>query len=98
MKDSIPQDKSISWAAEAQAKFRQMLERMPIFARPMAEKPVARKAEELAGQTQGQLVTEEILIDAFFEITPFGFHGPLMSDMEAVELDYKGCGHPKDYS
>ena len=88
----------IAWDPVAADKFQQMLTRMPIFARPMAEKPVARKAEELAVAEGGRAVGEGHLIDAFFEVTPFGFHGPMMTDMEAVGLDYQSFGHPKDYT
>lgn len=86
------------WDDGAISKFRQMLDRMPIFARPMAEKPVSRKAEEMARQANELQVTDQHLIAAFFEVTPFGFHGPMMTDMEAVGLDYRKYGYPLDYS
>lgn len=92
------QSGSVAWEEQAADKFRQMLKRMPIFARPMAEKPVARKAEEMAQVAQSQSVSEEHLIEAFFEVTPFGFHGPMMADMEAVGLNYGQYGHPRDYT
>ena len=40
-------------------------------------------------------VTEKNLIDAFFKETPFGFHGPMKTDMESVGIDYTKYGHPK---
>lgn len=95
-----PVDKSpgMPWDPGAAEKFRQMLARMPVFARPMAEKPVARKAEALAATAGEAAVGEQHLVDAFFEITPFGFHGPMMTDMEQVGLDYRQFGHPRDYT
>lgn len=88
----------VPWEEDAAAKFQEMLKKMPIFARPMAERPVARKAEELTVADGQSAVTVRYLIDAFFEVTPFGFHGPMMTDMEAVGLDYRSCGHPRDYT
>ena len=98
MSDPVSQSPLVNWDEGAQQKFQAMLGRMPVFARPMAEKPVARKAEELTAADGAASVTERYLIDAFFEITPFGFHGPMMTDMEAVGLDYRSFGYPRDYS
>ena len=86
------------WDEETQAKFRQVLDKMPVFVRSMAEKAVGTKAEANAASAGNAHVTEKDLIDAFFSETPFGFHGPMMTDLEAVGLDYKKYGHPIDHT
>lgn len=98
MTDSPKVNADFPWDSDATAKFQEMLRRMPVFARPMAERPVARKAEQLAVAGGQSAVSVRYLIDAFFEVTPFGFHGPMMTDMEAVGLDYRSFGHPRDYT
>jgi len=86
---------SISWEKSTEEKFRQLLEKVPVFLRDMARKKVSQKAESLAGKEGRSQVTEKDLVDAFFAETPFGFHGPMKTDMEALGIDYAKYGHAK---
>lgn len=88
-------DEEISWEETAKAKYMQMIEKVPPFLRGMAEKAVFEKAQALIKAQGRQQIEEKDLIDAFFEATPFGFHGPMKSDMDDVGLDYKKYGHPE---
>jgi len=83
------------WDPAVQSKFHQMLDKIPPFLRPVAEGKVQKKAQALAVKANNREVTEENLIQAFFDETPFGFHGPMKTDMMAVGLDYTKYGYAK---
>lgn len=85
----------IVWEKMTQEKFRQMIEKIPIFLRGIAEKKVSKKAESIARQENRREVVEKDMVDAFFSETPFGFHGPMKSDMEELDIDYAKYGHEK---
>ena len=86
---------SIVWEEATKEKFDQLLERIPVFLRGMAQEKVSKKAESLADKDGRSQVTEKDLVDAFFAETPFGFHGPMKTDMEALGIDYMKYGHSK---
>jgi hypothetical protein len=83
------------WEKEAQEKFNLILEKIPIFMREVARDKVSQKAEKLAQAANRTEITEKDLVDAFFKATPFGFHGPMKSDMESIGLDYTKYGHQR---
>ena len=85
----------VSWDKTTQEKFNQLLGKIPIFLRGIAEKKVSQKAESITRQENRREVTEKDMVDAFFSETPFGFHGPMKSDMEEFGIDYAKYGHPK---
>ena len=85
----------MSWEKSAEIKFKQMIEKVPHFLRGIAEEKVSKKAETLAQKDNRNEITEKDLIDAFFAETPFGFHGPMKTDMEALGLDYTKYGYDK---
>ncbi len=85
----------MNWDKNAQEKFQQMIGKIPIFLRGIAEKKVSQKAENITRQENRLEVTEKDLVEAFFLETPFGFHGPMKSDMEELGIDYKKYGHGK---
>ena len=85
----------INWDKNAQEKFQQMIGKIPIFLRGIAEKKVSQKAESIVRQEDRREVTEKDMVDAFFLETPFGFHGPMKSDMETFGIDYAQYGHGK---
>ncbi|MBP9855084.1 MAG: hypothetical protein KBD53_09480 [Candidatus Omnitrophica bacterium] len=98
MENKSDQPFSVEWESETRIKFEKMLNLMPFFARPMAEGPVAKKAQELVRKDNRSQIIEKDLVNAFFIVTPFGFHGPMMTDMESLGIDYKKYGHPIDYT
>ncbi len=85
----------IVWPSEIQQKFDLMIDKVPVFLRGMARQKVLEKAESLARQSNRTQLTLKDLIDAFFEATPFGFHGPMKSDMQELGIDYEQFGYSK---
>lgn len=85
----------INWDKNAEELFKQMIAKIPIFLRGIAEQKVSQKAENLAKKDNRTEVSEKDMVDAFFLETPFGFHGPMKLDMEAVGLDYIKYGYQR---
>ena len=84
------------WEMNAEEKFKAMIERVPVFMRPLAQGTVSKKVDELvraAGRTE---ITEKDMVDAFFKATPGGFQGPMKADMEALGIDYTKYGYERD--
>ena len=94
-KGTTKQDAQISWDETTREKFQQLIEKVPIFIRGIAEKNVSQKAESLVKKENRQVVCEKDLVDAFFAETPFGFHGPMKTDMTEIQIDYMKYGYPK---
>ncbi|MBF0570475.1 MAG: DUF2621 family protein [Candidatus Omnitrophica bacterium] len=86
---------NITWDLATHNKFEQMIARVPIFLRDIAEKKVSQKAEDLIQKDGRTVVSEKDLVEAFFSETPFGFHGPMKSDMNELDIDYLKYGHLK---
>lgn len=85
----------MNWEKATEEKFRQLLEKVPVFLRGMAQEKVSKKAEAVVTREGRAQVTEKDLVDAFFAETPFGFHGPMKTDMEALGIDYTKYGHDR---
>lgn len=85
----------ISWDKATQEKYKQMLGKIPAFLRSTAEKQVSKKAESLVAEDNRLVIEEKDMVDAFFAATPFGFHGPMKTDLEDLCIDYTKYGHPK---
>ena len=83
----------MNWQKDAEVKFKQMMEKVPVFLRGMVEKNVSKKAQSLAAKENRMEITEKDLVDAFFAETPFGFHGPMKNDMETIGIDYTKYGY-----
>lgn len=85
----------IIWDKDAEEQFRKLIEKVSVFLRGIAREKVSKKAEGIAGKEGRMRVTEKDLVDAFFAETPFGFHGPMKSDMEALGIDYTKYGYER---
>lgn len=85
----------MDWEQGVRERFEQVIEKIPVFLRGIALEKVAKKAEDIAGHEGRPLVTEKDMVDAFFAETPFGFHGPMKTDMEAAGIDYAKYGYGK---
>ncbi len=83
----------LSWEKRAQEIFELLIEKTPVFLRAMARDKVLKKIVSLIQSEDRTEVTEKDVVDAFFAETPFGFHGPMKMDMEAMGVDYKKYGH-----
>jgi len=86
----------INWDKETESKFEQMIEKVPVFMRPIAQGTVLKKAEELAQKGNRTEMNEKDLVDAFFAVTPGGFYGPMKVDMEDLGIDYTKYGYERD--
>jgi hypothetical protein len=86
---------TINWEKDTQEKFQQMLSKIPAVLRGTAEKRVAQRAERIVREDNRSTIGEKDMVDAFFAETPFGFHGPMKTDMQALHIDYMKYGHPK---
>ena len=85
----------ISWDKTTHEKFKQMIARVPVFLRGIAERKVFQKAKSIVSQENRLEVSEKDMVDAFFLETPFGFHGPMKTDMKDVGIDYTKYGYEK---
>jgi hypothetical protein len=83
----------MNWDVTAKENFEAILAKIPAFLRSIAQKKVSQKAESLASQENRLEVSPKDVVDAFFMETPFGFHGPMKMDMEALGIDYEKYGH-----
>ncbi|OGX34140.1 MAG: hypothetical protein A3C36_04645 [Omnitrophica WOR_2 bacterium RIFCSPHIGHO2_02_FULL_52_10] len=85
----------MAWEKDAREKFELMLEKIPAVLRSIAQKKVSQKAEKLALENGRREVQEKDMVDAFFSETPFGFHGPMKTDMESLDIDYTQYGYTR---
>ena len=85
----------MNWEKDTEAKFLQLLSKMPVFMRPMAEKALRERAEKLAVKENRGQINEKDMVDAFFMETPFGFQGMMKNDLQAAGIDYTKYGHSK---
>ena len=85
----------LSWEKNTQEKFQEMIGKIPVFLRGIAEKKVSQKAESIVIQENRTEVCEKDMVDAFFSQTPFGFHGPMKTDMQELGIDYTKYGYEK---
>ena len=81
------------WDKTTKEKFDQLMAKIPVFMRGIAQEKVSKAAEKLTAENNRSEVTEKDMVDAFFKETPFGFHGPMKADMEAVGIDYTQYGY-----
>ena len=88
-------DHEISWEENTQIQFEQLIAKIPVFLRSIAKEKVSKKAESIVKSDNRTVVGEKDMVDAFFIETPFGFHGPLKTDMEEIQIDYAQYGHPQ---
>ena len=85
----------ITWDKTTEKKFQDMIAKIPIFLRGIAQDKVAKRAESIVRKDNRSEVSEKDMVDAFFAETPFGFHGPMKCDMEDLGIDYMKYGYGK---
>ena len=85
----------MDWEKTTEEKFTQLVAKIPVFLRDMAKDRVSKKAQSLAQKENRSEICEKDMVDAFFAETPFGFHGPMKSDMESIGIDYTRYGHER---
>ena len=85
----------MNWDQATEEKFKRLIEKVPVFLRGIAQEKVSKKAQSLAQKENRKEVAEKDLVDAFFAETPFGFHGPMKTDMQNLGIDYTRYGYDK---
>lgn len=88
-------ENQITWEKSTEEKFKQLIAKIPIFLRGMAEKNVSKRAKEFVKADNRTVIKEKDLVDAFFKETPFGFQGPLKCDMEEFGINYQQYGYER---
>ena len=83
----------MDWEKETRENFDKIINKVPVFMRDVAKTKVSSCAERFAQNNDHSQVTEKDLVDAFFKETPFGFHGPLKTDMHEIGIDFTKYGH-----
>jgi len=85
----------IHWEENTRKKYEQMIAKIPLVLRGVAQANVLKEVERIVASEKRDMVTEKDMVDAFFKATPFGFHGPMKTDMESMQIDYSKFGYPK---
>lgn len=83
----------MKWDPHTKENFELMIANVPVFMRELVHSQISKQAEEFAKNKNQESITEKDMVDAFFKITPFGFHGPMKTDMNKLNIDYHQYGH-----
>lgn len=84
---------SITWEKATEEKFNLLINKVPGAMQGIAETRISKAAMRIVEEDGRTEITEKDMVDAFFAETPFGFHGPMKTDMESTGIDYKQYGH-----
>lgn len=85
----------MNWNEDTHTKFNSMIAKVPGPMQKLAQDMVTKKATELCTQEGRDEISEKDMVDAFFDVTPFGFHGPMKCDMEALDIHYEQYGYER---
>ena len=85
----------ITWDKATEEKFLKILEQIPDMVRGIAETRINKKIESILREGDQSVVTEKVMIDAFFAETPPAFFGMMKAGMEEVGIDYTRYGYEK---
>ncbi|MGE5197522.1 MAG: hypothetical protein ACM3IL_03340 [Deltaproteobacteria bacterium] len=85
----------MDWEPGTQEKFQQVIAKMPVFHRRIAEEAVSLKAQENARLRNSLLIEEQDVIGAFFSDVPTPFYSMMVRLLEQSGMDYKKYGFPK---
>lgn len=80
---------TIEWEATAQAKYTEMIGKIPLFHRDIAKQIVDKKAVINAQQRSSTQVEEQDIVQAFFTEVPMTFYSLMIRLFESVGFDYK---------
>ena len=85
----------IHWEPSVDDKFNQLIAKIPVFLRSIAQGKLLQRIESNLKKENRGAVSEKDLVDVFFAETPFGFHGPMKTDMQELGIDYTKYGYSK---
>lgn len=82
------QDK-LEWEPQALSKFNQMIEKIPLFHRQIAQQVVHKKAMINAQERGASVVEESDIVRAFFSEVPKAFYSLMVRLLDEVGFNYK---------
>ena len=91
--EGLNSQEKITWDKAVEEKFQEIIGGIPDMIRGIAETRVSKKAESIVREDNRRVINEKDMVDAFFAETPFGFHGPMKTDMQTHGVDYKKYGY-----
>ncbi|MDD5044045.1 MAG: hypothetical protein PHU91_01755 [Candidatus Omnitrophica bacterium] len=86
----------MEWEKQTEEKFKNMVAKIPIFHRHIAEEAVVKRAEDNAKARGAVRITEEDVVSAFFCDVPSPFYSMMIRLLEQGGFDYKKYGFPKN--
>lgn len=84
---------AMSWHKETKEKFDQLMLKIPVFMRKIAQEKISQAAQDFAKKDNRSEIIEKDLVDAFFKETPFAFYGPMKADLQNAGIDYTRYGY-----
>lgn len=85
----------IQWEKTTRQKFEQLMVKIPVFMRGIAQEKISQAAQGFAKQNNRQEVIEKDMVDAFFQETPFAFQGLVKTDLQNAGIDYTQYGYER---
>lgn len=85
----------MNWDSEVKERFKQMISKIPVFHRRIAEEAVTKKAEDNAKIRNASQIEEQDVIAALFSDVPSPFYSMMVRLLEETGFDYKKYGFPK---
>jgi hypothetical protein len=79
----------LNWIPEIKQKFDLAISKMPAFHRPIAEKMISTKAQDIAKNRGANQIEEEDLAKAFFADCPTPFKDLMKKVLDESGIEYK---------
>ena len=79
----------LAWEPNAQAKYKSMISKIPLFHRDIAKIVVDKKAVINAQERGSSVVEEQDIVNAFFTEVPKAFYSLMIRLFDEVQFDYK---------
>jgi len=78
----------IRWDPDVEKRFNETVKKMPLFHRGIAENLVKERAEIIARDKNKSEVSEEEVVQAFFQEVPPAFKGMMKKLLHEMKIDY----------
>lgn len=79
----------LQWEPSAEAKYRRMITKIPLFHRDIARQVVDKRAVINAQERDCGLVEEQDIVRAFFSEVPMTFYSLMIRLLDEAGFDYK---------
>ncbi len=84
----VDEQLQMEWEKSALTKYKNMIQRIPLFHREIADQVVTKKATQNAQKRGSEIVEECDILRAFFSEVPMTFYGLMIRLFEEVGFDY----------